>query len=253
MYSDSNPTTLKSKMPFFLTLSALFHLSAPKALANKTTFYEGEAKLDGKTVYLEKHEVLYDDAGKLLQAITRYQDPAGKPIADLQSDFRQSLTVPNHTVKDFRTGNIQGLRREQDKVILFDQDRDKPERTRILNDSDADNRVLVGCQGLNYYLLGNLQAIDPDKPLPLRFLIPGKLDYYDFILNKTAETPEGLVSFEIAIQNWFLKIFAPKLIVKYDKTMKRIAWYQGLSNITNEKGENQVVTITYRYDSPTKL
>ena len=215
--------------------------------AEQTAYYQGEARMDGKIAYIERHEVLFDGTGKLLQATTHYQDPTGRPIADLQSDFRDSLTVPTHVIRDFRTGNLQGLRREGEKIILFDEDPGKPERTRILNTKDAGDRILVGCQGLNYYLLGNLESLDPETKLPLRFLIPGKLDYYDFTLQKTGESADGIVDFEIAIENWFLRLFAPKLYVKYDKKEKHLVWYRGLSNITNEKGETQVVTITYKY------
>jgi len=215
--------------------------------ANQTLHYQGEARVDGQIAYVEKHEVIFDDAGRLLEAKTLYESPAGKPIATMQSDFRESLTVPAHTVKDFRTGNVQGLRRENGEIVLFYQDAGKPERTRTLTEKDAGNRILVGCQGLNYYLLGNLERLDPKANLPLRFLIPGKLDYYDFNLKRTGESADGIVAFEISIQDWFLRLFAPKLYVKYDKTAKHLIWYQGLSNITNEQGDPQCVTITYAY------
>jgi hypothetical protein len=215
--------------------------------AGASTEYRGEARVDGRLVYVEKHVVQLDGAGRLLQATTRYEDPTGRPIADLESDFRTSLTVPSHVIHDHRTGNRQGLRREGDRIVLFDADPGQPERTRTLGVRDADGRMLVGCQGLNYYLLANLEHLDPTARLPLRFLIPGKLDYYDFMLQKTGESADGIVAFEIAIQNWFLRMFAPKLEVKYDKQAGHIVWYHGLSNLVDDHGNTQVVTITYQY------
>jgi len=74
------------------------------------------------------------------------------------------------------------------------------------------------------------------------------LDYYDFKMKKVKESKEeGIVEFEIAVQNWFLKLFAPKLFVKYDKIKKHIVWYKGISNIKDDLGKNQIVTITYKY------
>jgi hypothetical protein len=238
---------VKSHLWKFFLLAVLFVADAG---ADQTVHFQGEARIDGQLVYVENHEVLYDNAGRLLEAKTLYDSPAGKPIAEINSDFRESVTVPDHTVRDFRTGNIQGLRRENGAVVLFDQDPGKPERTRSLTEKDAGDRILVGCQGLNYYLLGNLERLDPKAKLPLRFLIPGKLDYYDFNLERTGESADGIVDYEISIQDWFLRFFAPKLYVKYDKNAKHLIWYQGLSNITDEKGDPQNVTITYNYGPP---
>lgn len=228
---------------------ALFLLPAI-AHANRVMTYQGNAKADQTLVYTESHVVEYDDTGKLLKALTRYVAPNGKDIAELQSDFKESLTVPTHVMKDFRTGDLQGLRREGPKFILFDQERGKAEKTREIKEDDADGRILVGCQGLNYYLLSNIGNSAPShvlSHLPLRFLIPGKLDYYDFMLEQKNVSPEGIIDFEIAIQNWFLKLFAPKLYVKYDKNRQRIIWYKGISNITTDQGGNQTVTIDYVY------
>lgn len=213
----------------------------------RTEEVTGTATSNDKIVYIEKHKVEYSDDGKLLKAETRYESSEGKLLALLKSDFTSSLTVPDHIVEDFRSGDIEGLRRENGKLVLFDKEKDKPERTRVLDEKEEDKRILVGCQGLNYYLLGKLDSSEPIKELPLRFLIPGKLDFYDFDMREIPQSDKGIAEFEISIKNWFLRIFAPKLLAKYDRSTKRLVWYQGLSNIKNDKGENQSVTIEYKY------
>jgi hypothetical protein len=217
----------------------------PGAWAVQTLEYHGTARVGDRIAYREHHRVETDDAGKLVRAKTLYSTEQGKPIAELDSDFRESLAVPSHTIQDFRTGNVEGLRREGTKVLMFDRPSGQPERTRALTDLDIEKRLLVGCQGLNYYLLDQLDNLSSKVEVPLRFLIPGKLDYYDFKMQKTDETQAGLVEFEITLENWLLKLFAPNLLVKYDKKAKRIAWYRGLSNLKAEDGNHQVVTITY--------
>lgn len=234
------------------SFSALLLVTACATSAAKaahTVVFSGEARSGSRLVYTEQHEVQVDDNGRILGARTRYLSASGRAIAELESNFRESLTVPEHRITDYRTGNVQGLRREKGRLVLFDRDPGEPERTRIISESDGAGRILVACQGLNYYLLGNPVAFDRSGQLPLRFLIPGKLDYFDFTLEKVRETEDGRVDYEIAIQNWFLRLFAPKLYVTYDRVAKRIVKYRGLSNITDENGQPQNVTIDYTYRS----
>ena len=211
--------------------------------------YKGVAKKGDRTVYIEQHTVEYGKARNLLRATTEYFSPTGQLIAELKSDFTTSLTVPAHVVKDMRTEEVQGLRRDGNQVVLYFKEKGKAEESRLLSSDDEKDRILVGCQGLNYYLLGNLSSFDPRRTLPLRFLIPGKLEYYDFDMKQVGGAQGEVVEFEIKVKNWFLKLFAPTLRVKYDRNQKRIVWYEGISNIKDDEGNNQKVTINYIYEA----
>jgi len=230
---------------------AVFFLSNVSAHA-RTDEFQGTARSGGKVVYIEKHRLELDASGKLLTAKTRYESPDGKPIAELESDFTRSLMVPDHVMRDLRTGGEEGLRREGAALILFDRVKGKDERTRTLTSKDAEQRILVGCQGLNYYVLNNLDSFSGETVVPLRFLIPGKLDYYDFDMREVESPDKNLAEFEIKIRNWFLKLFAPSLRVRYDRATKRIVWYEGISNLLSDSGSNQKVEIEYRYGAPPK-
>lgn len=232
-------------MIFFLLLVMAFPCVSA---ANKVIKYKGVAKDGDRTAYIEKHTVTYSDAGELLQGVTEYVSDSGKPLAELKSDFTTSLTVPTHETRDFRSGDVQGVRREGSKVVLYYKDKDQPEKSRILASDDSDGRILIGCQGVNYYLLGKLNSLEPEIVFPLRFLIPGKLDYYDFDM-KPVGTPTGsLIDFEIKVKNWILKLFAPTLYVQYDRNKRRIVKYDGISNIRGDDGKDQKVKIEYIYE-----
>lgn len=57
------------------------------------------------------------------------------------------------------------------------------------------------------------------------------------------------IEIEIEIDNWFLRLFAPKLIARYDTKNGRLLWYKGLSNVLTKTGKQQSVEITYKYES----
>lgn len=239
--------TIKTFVLRILIVGFLLTLSYP-SYAGRVETYTGTARASGKVVYLEHHNVEYDTSGRVLEAETRYVRPDGTPIAVLRSDFRESLTVPNHRAEDFRFQEVQGLRRQGSEIILYFQDKGGPEYTRSLGTQTGQDRVLVGCQGLNYYLLSNFSSFPADQIVPLRFLIPGKLDFYDFDMKRLGAPKGSIQEFEIQVKNWILALFAPTLRVKYDTQKKQIVWYDGISNIKSDEGTNQTVTIDYVYD-----
>lgn len=230
-------------------LCLLILVFSASAFANQTVQYIGNAKVDGKSSYFEKQTATYDDSGRPLNSTTRYESTEGKLLAEMTSDFTESLTVPSHTIKDLRSGSILGVRWEDGKIVLFHNDvkaPDKAQETRILTTRAGEGRLLVAGQGLNFYMHENIDKLKPGQVVPLRLLIPGKLDYYDFDLEVGSEQ-HGVIEFEIYAKNWFFRLLAPKFRARYELKTKRIVWYDGLSNISNDKGDTQVVTIDFNY------
>lgn len=220
---------------------------SPMALADRHDLFKGEAKEKGRLVYRENHDVTFDDANNPLEATTTYTDPNGTVLGILKSNFRRSLNLPEHIYNDNRTGNKYGIRRDGEKVILFSQEPGKAEATKEMSGDDEKNRLQVGCQGFNYYLKGKIDQIKSMKSQPVLFMIPGELTSYKFILNYLRENSDQTVDFNVKIENWFLRAFAPTLEFRYDKKINRIVWYKGISNIKNNVGKTMDVTIDYKY------
>lgn len=230
-----------------LILGILFLSFSAEARIEK---YTGVANHDGKVAYIEKHQVTYDDAsGKVLSAVTEYRSEKDALIATLKTDFSKSLTSPDHVFTDLRDGSVHGVRNVGNKKILFKQDKGKEEKTSELDADPKMDEVTFGCQGLNYYVLANTAKIEIGKSVPIVFLIPGKLDSYNFELEYMKKNPDGILEIEIEIHSFFLKLFAPKLYVKYDLNKKHIVWYKGISNVPDDKGDTQKVEIDYTYES----
>jgi hypothetical protein len=207
--------------------------------------YQGIAKIESKIVYTENHTLTYDDKNLLKQAKTEYYSADNKLLAILVSDFTKSLSSPDYEMTYITNGNKEGLRRTGDQIILFDHVAGKNERIKGIEEKKAQEKILMAGQGFNYYLIDNLEEIKAKKILPIRLLIPGKLDYYDFRVKFLDEDKTGNMNFELSVDSWVLRMIAPTLYVKYNKNEKRIVWYKGLSNIPDEKGKTQTVEINY--------
>jgi hypothetical protein len=217
--------------------------------ANSATHetFIGEARENGILVYTEKHDVTKDANGQPIEAVTSYLNPEGKELGVLRSNFKNSLNLPEHVFEDYRSKAKYGIRRSGSKVEMFSQDPNEPEKTKTLESGESTERLQVGCQGFTYYLHGKVDQIKEKKILPVLFMIPGELSTYKFELEFIKENPDQTVDFTVKVENWFLRLFAPKLEFRYNKKINRIVWYKGLSNIKSDKGKLMDVVIDYKY------
>lgn len=211
----------------------------------ETRVYVGEASKGGKKVYLEKHTVELKD-NKVVSSVTEYTDLSGKVLGILKNDYTKSLNAPEHEMNDPIHKNSHGVRYQDEKLVMFNKDADSKEETEVLEKKETKGKLVVGGQGLHYYLTGNIEEVIKKGKLDLKFLIPGRLDAYNFYL-KVVKKDEETVHFDIEIDNWFLKLFAPKLKLVYARKNPRLIRYSGLSNITDSKKEMMNVEIEYKY------
>lgn len=102
----------------FLLLALLF--AADISAQETEVVYRGEARDDqDRVVYREKHMPNYVD-GKTKKTLTIYEDPTGREIATLESDYTRSLAMPAYVFKDFQRNYEEGLRfRDGDYYFLF--------------------------------------------------------------------------------------------------------------------------------------
>jgi hypothetical protein len=209
-----------------------------------TTTYTGTATKDGKHIYTEKHIVTSNDEGEVLEAKTSYLRVDGTVIATLSSDFKNSITNADHEMHDLRDDRRYGVRWKDKTPIMWDKKKDKKEETEELNSDYAKGKLLIGGQGLHYYMRTRLEELKK-KELSIAILIPGQLDYYSFLV-KFENEKKGLLKYSMKAQSAIIRLFAPKLEVWYTPDGKLMR-YKGLSNVATDSGDNQNVEIVYTY------
>jgi hypothetical protein len=215
---------------------------------SKILYYSGEARKDDQIVYREFHEVSYGQKNTLLKSKTDYKGPDGSLLSTLESDYTQNSNAPTHTVTDYITEEIYGIRYEDKNLIMFHKNKNDLEKIKKIEWISKD-KVFVAAQGLNYFIVQNIEDLETKESIPFTFLIPGRLDEFNFLLKKIKNPLEETLNLELKIKSFWLKFFAPKMLLKYDKIKKRLIYYKGLSNIRDRSGERQVVEITYSYNN----
>jgi len=223
-------------MKFLLVLSFFSQVLA------ETISYEGTAREKGVIVYKEKHTHEFKD-GKVVKSETIYTDPQGQFLGSLKSTYAQSLNIPEHEMIDKRAKNTHGVKYISGKPYMYSRD-DSKEEKRELYEGEEKGKLSVAGQGLHFYMLSHLDELKEKKVQDLKFLIPGRLDSYLFKL-KFIKQEGSLYHFDVEIDQWFLRLFAPKLVLIYDSKLKKLVKYTGLSNLKNKEGDLFNVEITY--------
>lgn len=217
----------------------------------ETTEFKGTAftSKDKSTIaYFETHEVSEKD-GRPFKSKTVYQDPSGKQIAVLECDYSKNTFLPDFTFLDQRTGYWEQVR-VVDGVAQVEYKESAKARVEKLKLKAETN--LSGSQGLNQFIVSNLQAAIDGQDVVTSFLLPARLTAIDMIV--TAKTkPEGQAKIELKLRNPFLRLFAPSLELHYEVTSKRLLRYFGNSNIYTSEGDKQRVLIEYTYANPSTV
>ena len=211
----------------------------------ETQVFEAVAKFEGQVAYIERHTVVYEEE-TVIKSMTEYVDKDGKPIGSMQSDFTHSLAAPNYVFRDKRHKSLQGLRWNRGETEIFAQDKgNRKVVKKVLAPGEA---VMIGGEGLVYYIASNMKKIISQDGLDFKYVVPGRLDAFNFFIKPVAHNSEQ-AEFEVRIKSWFMNLFSPRLKLIYDVPKKRLKSFEGLSHLRNEEGEMMSVDIEYLYQN----
>ncbi len=225
----------------FLTALLLLALTTP-AQAESRSFTGKAYNEDGDLVYVEQHDLTYDEEG-VVASRTTYFDPEGRKIGSLVSDYAPSPQFCDYTFRDQRRGYADGVRLGDDTLCLFRQkDPGATEETRCI---PREEDQIVG-QGFHHFILNRLDAIAGGEIYHVKLALPSRLDQFDFRIRKTGVEGDRL-EIRLESDHWFVRLFAPHINVVYDRERKRLLLYEGISNVADDSGECIPVRIRYSY------
>jgi len=214
--------------------------------------FEGRAiNRVGAVAYLESHRVEYRE-GLVRRMETDYLDASGKPIAKLVTIFADSTRTPSSTFEDYRQSRSEGAKVEGDSVELWKREKSASgpprEKTRSF---DLRPDSLIG-QGFHHTVRLKLRELGQNEILHYRLFVPIRLDWYSFHVKKIAGSPEkpGTIRLRLESESWLIRLVAPHIETDYEIATGRLVRYEGPSNLDDENGKAQVVTITYEYSGP---
>lgn len=196
----------------------------------------------GDVVYLERHEIRKDASGFNQFIRVEYTTPEGRVFASMTSDFSKNKTLPETVFEDKRF-NLKSILRLSDSSVEFEEIKDGKS---VAKTSAPVSELMVAGQGFDNFLRGHLEKITT-APVQFRFGVLGKGAFYSLTGYKRPAKSADEVEFGIKASNWLVRLFADEIRVVYDAGSMRLKSFAGRSNIPDDSGEAQNVTISYQW------
>ena len=198
---------------------------------------------DDKLAYLEEHTFFYKSNQKV-KVETVYRWPSGEKFADFVSDYRKHPYIPAYRFRDKRFGRVEGLEwLPNGKIRIFG--RKYADRKMVSRELDVPSPGFAG-QGLNFFIVDHFDnLINSKRPTEVDFIVPLAQKSYGFRIRAQDKISDREVVLRAEIDNWFIRLFAPSIDVKYDTQKKVLIEYKGPSNLLNEDKDIKPVVIKY--------
>lgn len=224
------------------TLISLSVLILPITLWSQTL--EGTAKnSNGEIVYFEKHKIEKDQNGLTRQIRVEYTKPNGIKFAEMISDFSKNRNIPETTFEDSRFRSKSSLRLIKDSVVFEELRNGKLHSTK----SFPLNENMVASQGFDNFIQMNRWALEKN-PVEFKFGVIDTQDFYSLTGYAVRSITDNEIRYKIRASNWFARLFAGELLIAYDIKKMRIKSFNGRSNIMDDSGSSQNVTIEYQWN-----
>lgn len=226
-----------------LVLTSILPVSG---LYSETNNYYGDAfeQKKGQKVYSDHHSEFVQN-GKHISSNIEYKDPGGKVIGKKTISFVKNTTLPDFKLEDFRDGYLEGAEFKDGKYkLFFRKNSNEPLQEKILDVSGKS----VSDGGFDQYVKENWDSLVSGKKLKFRFFAPSQLDSFKFAAEKVKNLDyEGRPSMVVKMEmdNLFLNIIIPPILITYDLETKRIVYYEGISNVNNSEGKSYFVKLKY--------
>ncbi len=203
----------------------------------------GEARNSkGEVIYLETHEIQKDKSGSNSLIRVEYKKPNGEIFATMTSDFSKDPLVPKTVFEDTRFNTKIVLENSDGKIVFEELKNDK----QIAKKSISKSGLMVASQGFDNFIRSHADQLSR-KPVDFKFGVLSKMDFYSLTGYQKDDSTDSELKYGIQPSSWFIRLFAGELNVVYDRKTMRLKTFKGRSNLLDDRGGSQDVTITYKW------
>jgi hypothetical protein len=160
------------KIIFFSLLLTLFTFSVSGEEFSNVVMKGDAYDKDNKLVYIETHTFKKYPGGEISEIQTKYHNPEGKLIAEIESNFSKDPFIPDTVFIDHRFKEKQEL--IYDKVSNLVTMKITDAKGKIKTNTIKRTENMVSGQGFHNYIISHFD----DKKAEIKFIVLPKLDFF---------------------------------------------------------------------------
>lgn len=227
-------------------LTALCLLVLPSAAVAQSLQYDGTAyAIDGDTVlYRESHFLSAAREAAPAERIVLYRCPDGAPFARKRVVYGADGKAPSFELFDARLGYREGVRAAGGaREVFVQREPGADEKRGPLPTAEG----LVADAGFDGFVQANWDALQAGETVRFPFLVPSRLDYFNFKVSKESETEvDGAKAsvIRLALGSWWAFLL-PHIDVVYSNDERILLRFVGLTNVRDEEGDNLKARIEF--------
>lgn len=216
-----------------LVLFLLPAVAGAQALQYDGTAYDLD---EARVLYRESHFLSRDADGRG-ERVVLYRCPDGAPFARKRVQYAGDAAAPSFELVDARLGYREGVRATGDAREVFVQESpDDAEERGPLPDAEG----LVADAGFDEFVHRHWDALQAGETVRFPFLVPSRLDFYNFKVSKKGDTTLDGTSasvIRLALGSWWAFLL-PHIDVAYSNDRRELLQFVGISNVRDEDGDN---------------
>ncbi len=178
------------------------------------------------------------------QVQVRYENAAGKLLADKQLDFSRSRHAPDVSRKDYRFDSTLTINTKANTTTLQAQRDGEATLDATLDVADK----LVIDAGFDFFVQDQWDDLIARKKITFRYLVPARKAAVKLNLKqRDCAAAEQMVCFRIQASNWIVAAIMAPIDLEYEQDSRRLMRFTGLGQLIDDNGKKQEVDIRYRY------
>lgn len=206
--------------------------------------YAGVARARHGTAFLygERHVLRYA-GGRIAERAVLYTCRDGTPFARKVVNYVDPA-APDFVLEDANTGLREGIRSDPGgRTVFFRGSQAEADKTGPLPRAPG----LVADAGFDEFVQANWATLLDDRAVPVRFLVPSRLDDYGFqVQHLRSEAYAGVPTevFRLRLSG-FWGLFLPAIDVYYSAGDRVLVHYDGLSDLRDAAGDNLKAELSF--------
>lgn len=249
-------TLFKAVKPISLLGALIFQGSAIGAEPD-WMILEGKAREleSGQHIYTERHSLALEASGTWVME-TDYLSPQGDLWAERVVWFHPSrLSAPDYQFTDYRDGYEEGASRLENGAIELYKGV-SGERSSVVLDTAKSSRLVIDA-GFSAVIEQNWESLLTGQSVTFDFASSARLTTVEFRLshrkNRDKEgnltsNDENVEQFKLEPANWLVRMLVKPIFLTYNRQLRTLIAYEGISNLRREGGGNYLVDITFPPD-----